>query len=200
MNIANKITIVRVLMSFIIIIILLFPFYQVGVVFPKYIVNDQIMIDMRYIIAGVLFLIGAITDFIDGFIARHYGLVTDFGKLMDAIADKILVNSVLIILAVAGFISPIIPVIIVMRDSIVNSVKMLAATKGEVVAASNLGKLKTIAMMTGITLTFFYNLPFAFWNLQVADFCLITATVLALISGLQYVVINGATIIKEEGK
>lgn len=190
MNLANKFTIVRMVLSLALIILLLFPFYAVNVTFPTYVVDGKIFVDSKYIIAGIIFIIASLTDFIDGYIARKFNMVTDFGKLMDAIADKVLVNSVLIILAADNHISPIVAVVIIMRDTIVNSIRMLAASKGKVVAAIKSGKLKTICMMVGLSLTFFYNLPFELWNVKVSDFLLITATVLSLISAVQYYVMN----------
>lgn len=198
MNLANKFTILRIILSLVIIILLLFPFYAVNIDFPTFLVDGKIRVDSKYIIAGVLFVIAALTDFIDGFIARNYNMVTDFGKLIDAIADKILVNSVLIILASSNHISPMVAVIVIMRDTIVNSIKMLAASKGRVVAAIKSGKLKTVCMMVGISLTFFYNLPFELWNIKVSDFLLITATVLSLISAVQYYIMNRNLITKKD--
>ena len=84
----------------------------------------------------------------------------DFGKVMDAIADKVLVNSVLIILAAHGYIHEIVPVIIVLRDIVVNAIKMEAAGKGVVIAAIGSGKLKTASLMVGTVLAFAYNIPF----------------------------------------
>ena len=198
MNLANKFTIVRIILSFAIIILLLFPFYAVNVEFPTFLVDGKILVDSKYIIAGIIFVIASLTDFIDGYIARKYNMVTDFGKLMDAIADKVLVNSVLIILASSNHISPIVAVIVIMRDIIVNSIRMLAASKGKVVAAIKSGKLKTVCMMFGIALTFFYNLPFELWNVKVSDFLLISATVLSLISAVQYYVMNRDLITQKE--
>ena len=180
----------RIIMALIIIIILVFPFYQVGLEFPKYIINGKVVIDSKYIICGVLFILASLTDMLDGHIARKYNLVTDFGKMIDAIADKILVNPVLILLSALGFIHPIIPVIIIVRDSIVNSIKMVAGNKGKVVAASMMGKLKTTCLMIGITLTLFYNLPFELWNLKVDTFLLVLAAILSIISGVQYYMAN----------
>ena len=80
----------------------------------------EIVVEVKYLIAGVLFVIASLTDFLDGHIARKRNMVTDFGKMTDAIADKMLVNSVLIILAAQGFISAAIPVIIVTRDTAVD--------------------------------------------------------------------------------
>ena len=123
---------------------------------------------------------------LDGKIARKRGLVTDFGKFIDSIADKVLVNSVLIILAVNNVISPIIPVVIIFRDTIIDSIRMLASNKGVVIAAGKAGKLKTAIMMVGLTLTFFYNLPFEIWNIDVANTLLVIATFLSIYSGIEY--------------
>ena len=193
MNLPNKLTISRIVMSILIIIILLGGDYIGGLFgfeIPKLFINETIVVDLKYIIAGFLFIAASLTDFLDGYIARKYNLITDFGKLMDAIADKILVNSVLIILAAQGFIHPIIPVVVILRDSVVNSIKMLAASKGKVVAAIKSGKLKTACLMVGIVLTLFYNLPFEVWNVSVADVLLLIATVLSVVSGVQYYTLN----------
>ena len=198
MNLANKFTIFRMVLALAIIIILLFPFYAVNVDFPTFMVDGKILVDSKYIIAGIIFILASFTDFLDGFIARRYNMVTDFGKLMDAIADKVLVNSVLIILAASNHISPIIAVVVIMRDTIVNSIKMQAASRGTVVAAIKSGKLKTACLMVGISLTFFYNLPFELWNVKVSDFLLISATVLSLISAVQYYVMNRQVLTKKE--
>lgn len=190
MNLPNKLTMGRIVLSILIIILLLFPFQSAGIDMPQLFVNEKIVIDIKYLIAGVLFIIASLTDFLDGYIARKYNLVTDFGKLIDAIADKILVNSVLIILSATGFIHPIIPVVIILRDSIVNSIKMLAASKGKVVAAIKSGKFKTACLMIGIVLTLFYNMPFELFNLRVSDFILFLAAILSIISGIQYYILN----------
>ena len=105
MNISNKLTISRIIFSIIIIVILLGGNYislLIGVDIPKLFINESIVVDIKYIIAGVLFIIASITDFLDGYLARKYNIITDFGKLVDAIADKVLVNSVLIILSAQG--------------------------------------------------------------------------------------------------
>ena len=200
MNLPNKITMSRIFLSIIIILILLFPFDASGFILPKLFINETIVVDLKYVIAGFLFIIASITDFIDGYIARKYNFITDFGKMIDAIADKILVNSVLIILASSGFISPIIPVVIIVRDSVVNSIKMIAGSKGNVVAAIKSGKLKTASLMVGITLTLFYNLPFELWNLKVSDALLVIACVLSVVSAVQYYYMNKNLIFEDDKK
>ena len=92
----------------------------------------------------------------------------------------------LIILAYERIISIVIPVVIITRDIVVDSCKMISGNKGKVVAASLLGKLKTICMMCGLTLILFYNLHFELVSLPIADLFLIAATVLSVISGCQY--------------
>lgn len=190
MNLPNKITITRIVLSLLIIFLLLFPFDATGIPLPTLFINESIVVDIRYFICGCLFIVASLTDFIDGYLARKNDQVTDFGKMMDAIADKVLVNSILIILASSGFISALIAVIIVVRDIVVDSIKMIAGSKGEVVAAIKSGKLKTIFLMIGITLTLFYNLPFELLNLKVSDACLIVAAVLSIISAIQYYNLN----------
>ena len=118
--------------------------------------------------------------------------------MLDAIADKILVNSALIILAWKGFIPVIIPVLIVMRDTIVDVIKMEAGNKGKVVAAIKSGKIKTACMMIGLTLVFIYNLPFEIWNIHLGLFLVYFATLMSVISGIQYWRLNKSIIITDE--
>ena len=188
MNLPNKLTITRILFTIFIIILFFFSFYQVNFNFPMWAINvgEVIEIDSRYIFGGILFLLASLTDFLDGYLARKKNMVTDFGKFIDAIADKVLVNSVLIIFAVNGVISPIIPVIIIFRDTIVDSIRMMASNKGIVIAAGKAGKVKTACMMAGLTLTFFYNLPFEIWNIDVSTVLLVIATILSVYSGIEY--------------
>ena len=195
MNLPNKITMLRIFLAIIIIIILIFPFDAVGLTATKLFIDELIVVDIKYFIAGALFIVASLTDFLDGFIARKYQMVTDLGKMLDAIADKFLVNSVLIILSSQGLIHPIIPVIVVARDTVVDIIKMIVGSKKEVVAAITSGKIKTIFLLLGITLTLFNNLPFELMNIKVSDVLLIIATVLSVYSGLQYYQMNKKVIL-----
>ena len=185
MNLTNKITIGRIALSVIMIIILLIPWYDLNVELPGYLINGEIL-SLKYILAGIIFIVASLTDFIDGYLARSRNMVTDFGKVADAIADKILVNGSLIILAYDRLIPVLIPVIIITRDIIVDSCKMISGNKGKVVAASWLGKAKTMCMMIGLALTLFNNIPFSYINLPVDSVLLLCATLLSIISGCQY--------------
>ena len=186
MNTPTKITVSRLFLTVVLIFILLFPFHSVGFTFPTYLVNG-ILVDLKYIVAGVIFLLASVTDFLDGYIARKYNLITDTGKMLDAIADKILVNSVLIIFASNGFIHPIIPVILILRDTVTDAIKMEFANRGTVVAAINSGKIKTASLMIGTTLLFFYNMPFEFINVRIDLLMIYFATIMSLVSGYEYI-------------
>ena len=186
MNKANKITMSRIIMSVIIIFLLLFPFHEIGVDFLTYLLKGSIVIDLKYIIVGILFIIASFTDFLDGYVARKYNLVTDFGKMIDAISDKLLTNSVLILLACEGKVSSVIAVVIVMRDIVVDSVKMVIGNKGHAVGAIYLAKVKTATLMVGLVLTLFFNLPFELISLRVSDFLLAIAAILSVITGVKY--------------
>lgn len=197
MNLANRITMIRIFLTVLLIVLLLFPFYMVNIEFPKVLIGT-ITVDTKYFIAAGLFAIASITDAIDGHIARSRNMVTDFGKMTDAIADKMLVNSSLIILTAQGMVSPAIAVIIVLRDTVVDTIKMIAGSKGKVVAAIKSGKIKTTFLMLGIIFTMCYNLPFELFNLDIASFLLVLATVFAIISGIQYYVMNKEIIFSKE--
>ena len=202
MNLPNKITCARLVLSVLVLVILCFPWEAVGLSEAKR-TTEPIFgvqaVDITIIIAGILFIIGSVTDFLDGYIARKNNIVTDFGKVMDAIADKVLVNGVLVILAYYKMIPLIVPVIIITRDIAVDSIKMASGSKGKVVAASWPGKIKTICMMIGVSLTFFYNIPFAFIGngiaVHYAFLCL--GTVMSIISGVQYYLVNKDFIFSE---
>ena len=185
MNLPNKITIMRIILAVIMIVLLLIPWYDLGVIMPEYLIGN-VVVNLKYVIAGVIFIIASLTDFIDGYIARSRNMVTDFGKVADAIADKILVNGLLIILAYDRLIPLLIPVVIITRDIIVDSCKMISGNKGKVVAASFLGKAKTMCMMIGLALCLFSNLPFALVNIPVDTILLLAATILSIVSGCQY--------------
>ena len=195
-NLPTKLTFVRLILSLVIIILLIFPFYRVGVNFPQFLFRN-ILIDLRYLISGVLFIIASITDYYDGKLARKNNEVTNFGKLVDAIADKVLVNSVLIIFACQGFISAVVPVVIIVRDIVVDAIRMICANNGKVQAAKLSGKIKTATLMVGVILTFFYNLPFQIWGYRVSDFFLYFGTIMSVVSMFEYYNLNKKIIFQE---
>ena len=197
MNLPNRISLMRIFLAIIIIGILIFPFDATGIITYKIFVNESIVIDIRYIIVGVLFIIASLTDLLDGHIARKYNMVTDLGKMLDSIADKILVNSILIILATGGFIHSIIPVIIVSTDTIIELIKMISAGKGKISTPTKLVKIKNIFAVIGISLTLFYNLPFELINIRIAEIFLIITCILSIISAAEHYKLNKNLILKD---
>ena len=191
MNLPTKITVARLFLTVVVLVLMCDPLFSyIGLNFPKFDVNG-VEVQLNYVIAGVIFIIASLTDFLDGYLARKNNQVTNLGKMLDAIADKILVNSSLIILAFYGNIPVIVPVIIVLRDTFVDAIKMQAASQGDVVAAIKSGKYKTATLMFGIVFAYFYNLPFAlFMSFDVASLLLYIACILSIVSGVQYFVMN----------
>lgn len=183
---ANRISFLRIIIAIVIVIILLFPFDSAGVSTYKLFVNEKIVVDLKYLIVGFLFVVAALTDLFDGIVARKTGTCTDFGKMIDAIADKILIDSVLILLATIGFIHPAIAVIVMIRDVAVDSIKRYVASKGLILGSSKLAKVKTVLFMVSISMILFYNLPFELWNLKIADILLVVATAFSIASGFEY--------------
>jgi CDP-diacylglycerol---glycerol-3-phosphate 3-phosphatidyltransferase len=186
MNLANKLTLSRIVLAIIILCLLGLPWQNFNLNWPVYILGGKVVLKLNYLISAILFIIASLTDMFDGKIARKRNEVTDFGKVMDAIADKVLVNGILIILAYNHDLSVIVPVIIVVRDTVVDAVKMVSGNHGKVVAASMAGKVKTAFMMTGIALLLLGNMPFEFFNINLDQGLILIATCLSIYSGIEY--------------
>lgn len=186
MNLPNKLTILRVIM-----IPMVMVFYMVDA------------IPYGKIIALTLFVVAALTDFLDGYIARKYNLVTDFGKFLDPIADKLLVASVLFMIAIDGTIpnpwGVIVVTVIMSRELIIDAFRLIACTKGIVLAADIIGKAKTMVqcwtMPLCILLAFFEQCTkvggAGLLTFQIICYVLIgLSTVLTVISGVNYIAKN----------
>ena len=141
MNLPNKLTMLRVIMV---------PFFMAFAALCKY---GTPQFSAAYgLIAGVLFAVASVTDFLDGYLARKYHLVTDFGKFMDPLADKCLTTAAIIYMVVDGVCSPIVLAVIMFREFAVAGVRMIAAESGTVIAANMWGKVKTVLQMLVIIL------------------------------------------------
>ena len=155
MNLANKLTLLR---------IILIPFFIVCFYIPNLMMNtvsvNSYLIPYANLLGLVIFLLAAITDFIDGYIARKYNLITDFGKFMDPLADKLLVTAALLILLENGLISAWVVFVILAREFIVTGFRTIAAAKGVVIAAGWLGKIKTVVQFIMISTLLLLNYPF----------------------------------------
>lgn len=172
-NLPNKITIFRMCTVIAILILALLP---QGRTFGGEVVKH----DYRSISILVLFILGSFSDFLDGHIARKNNIVTTFGKFMDPIADKLLVNTIFIILTGLGQIHWIITVIMIGRDIVVDAIRMIVVEKGTVIAASKLGKLKTVTQMIALILLLAF--PGITWLVAFAY----VAAAASLVSGVDY--------------
>ncbi|MBQ4164560.1 MAG: CDP-diacylglycerol--glycerol-3-phosphate 3-phosphatidyltransferase, partial [Turicibacter sp.] len=137
-----------------------------------------------------IFLLAAITDFIDGYIARKYNMITDFGKFMDPLADKLLVTAALLILIENSLISGWVVFIILAREFIVTGFRTIAASKGVVIAAGWLGKIKTVVQFIMISTLLLLNYPFELLNWPVDRIFVALAVILTLASGVEYIYKN----------
>lgn len=150
MNLANKLTILRILLVPIMVII---PFFNIE--------GDLWGIPITYLIIDAIFVIAALTDKLDGHIARTRNQITTFGKFLDPIADKIVVVTAMIMLVEFGHLPAWIPIIVILREFIVSGYRLVAVQKnGNVIAANFWGKLKTVTQMVAIALAFLDPNPF----------------------------------------
>ena len=185
MNLPNKLTVFRIFLVPLLVLVWLFPYTQFNINFISFDIAG-VEISLYNIILLMIFAIASLTDMLDGQIARKRGLVTTFGKFADPIADKLLVNTTLILLAYDHTI-PVVPVILMLgRDIIVDGCRMIASKSGVVVAAGFMGKLKTVAQMFAIIFFLVNNLPFEILDIPVADILLWFAALSSLMSGYSY--------------
>ena len=168
MNLPNKLTVLRVIM---VPFFVFFMLTDVGGAANKW-------------IALVIFAVASLTDMLDGKIARARGLVTNFGKFMDPLADKLLVSSALICMIELGFLPAWIVIIIISREFIITGFRLIAAEGGLVIAASWWGKIKTVTQMLMIILVLLGV------GGIIGNILIILATVFTVISGVDYIVKN----------
>ena len=149
------------------------------------------LLDYRYA-AAVIFILAALTDMLDGHIARKNNLVTNFGKLMDPLADKLLVMSALICLSQVGDVPGWMVIVILGREFIITGMRQVAAAQGIVIAAGTTGKIKTIPQMIAIPLLILENWPFSLFSfdLPMDQIFLWIALVMTVVSGTEYIVKN----------
>ncbi|MGL5694817.1 MAG: CDP-diacylglycerol--glycerol-3-phosphate 3-phosphatidyltransferase [Peptostreptococcaceae bacterium] len=172
MNLPNKLTLFRIFLI------------------PVFIILMMLNIPNKYLIACIIFIVASITDAMDGYIARKYNLVTDFGKFMDPLADKLLVISALTCMIEASLVPAWMVIIIVSRELTVSILRAIAAAEGKVIAASGGGKLKTITqMLSVIVLLLGANFNNALL-LNIGFVCILVATLLTLYSGWEYLYKN----------
>lgn len=184
MNLPNKLSLFRIVLVPLIAGIYLFA--DLPEAFGVDVNGEHIAVSMRALIVLFLFALASFTDYLDGHIARKYHMITSFGKFIDPIADKLLVNSMFILFAVDGVVAPIWVLVMIWRDTIVDGLRMNASAKGKVVAAGMLGKAKTVLQMFAIIFLLLNNLPFAMIALPMAELLFYAAVVVSVLSGIDY--------------
>lgn len=172
MNIPNRLTLIRMALV------------------PIFIACFYIPYELNHHIAALVFILAYLTDIIDGRYARKHNLVTDFGKLMDPMADKLLTGSATIMLTGFSMISPITAVIIIGREFIISAFRLVCVGKGNVIAANNLGKLKTITQCVAIVLILLENPGFCYIGIPFDKIVMLAALVFTVWSAVDYIVKN----------
>lgn len=169
MNLPNKLTIGRIIAV---------PFFIVA------------LMNGYYYVAAGLFILASFTDFLDGYIARKNNLVTNFGKIMDPLADKILVISALVCLVDLGQVAGWMVIVILAREFTVTGLRTVAAAQGIVIAAGMTGKIKTVLQMIAVPLLILQNWPFSIIGVPVATIMLWASVIMTIVSGVEYVYKN----------
>ena len=215
MNTPTKITFARIIA----IVLMIITLFVLSVV-PNWqtIEIPTTGINLVFLIIFVFFVLASFTDYLDGHLARKNNQVTDLGKFLDPVADKLLINSLVIFLIAPSIFAPYIPgelhqvgfnvwcaIILVARDIVVDALRFIAASKGKVISANIFGKLKTVLEMVAIGVVLLNGFPFRYFDagwpagLHIADFLVYLCTLASLVSGIIYVVQN-RHVFKEENK
>jgi CDP-diacylglycerol--glycerol-3-phosphate 3-phosphatidyltransferase len=156
-----------------------------------------VYIRLNEIIAAFVFILAASTDGLDGYIARKKKMVTNLGKFLDPLADKLLITAALISLVEMDRLEAYVAVIIISREFAVTGLRLVAAADGQVIAASKLGKLKTVVQIVAVSLLILNNFPFSYINLPLDEVVLFFAVLITIISGIDYFYKNSHVIIKK---
>lgn len=179
MNLPNKLTTFRVI---------LIPFFVFFMLAPN-------MTGINHYIAAAIFIVASLTDLLDGKIARKYNLVTNFGKFMDPLADKLLVCSAMICLIQTGQLAACIVVIIIAREFIISGFRLIASDNGVVIAASYWGKFKTTFQML-MVIVLILNVQMPFFQI-LGKILTYAALILTVVSLIDYIVKN-KDVLKEQ--
>lgn len=180
MNIANKVTLVRIFLIpvFLMFLLIKFDFGTLNI--------NNYYLDYNVLIALIIFVIAAATDGLDGYLARKHKIVTNLGKLLDPLADKILITAALIGLVELDKLPAWVAIVIISREFAVTGLRMIANIEGHVIAASALGKVKTILQITALILLMLNNFPFTFLHIRVDQWVMYAAVVVTIWSGIDY--------------
>lgn len=192
MNLPNKITISRIFLIPVFMVVLLGGFNW-GVVTWL-----DVELPVTHLAAALIFIIAACTDWVDGYYARKFNLVTNLGKFLDPLADKLLVTAAFVALVEIGYAPAWMVIIILSREFAVTGIRLVAAAEGAVIAASQMGKLKTWIQIIAISALLLHNIPFEWIGLPIAQISLWAATIITLYSGWEYFIQNKEVMLKSK--
>jgi CDP-diacylglycerol--glycerol-3-phosphate 3-phosphatidyltransferase len=142
--------------------------------------------------ATILFILASATDALDGYLARKNNLVSNFGKIMDPLADKILVTAALVLLVETGQVAGWMLIVILAREFAVGGLRTIAAADGKVIAAGMTGKIKTVLQMVAVPLLLLHNWPFSYISIPMDQILLWACVIMTVVSGTEYIIKNSS--------
>ena len=184
LNLPNKITVSRVMLIpfFLIVMLVDFGWGNLSI--------GQETLPVNHLVGAIIFIFASVTDWVDGYYARKYNLVTNLGKFLDPLADKLLVSAALIVLVEAQLAPSWIVIIIISREFAVTGLRLILAGTGEVVAANMLGKIKTWTQIIAVSALLLHNFPFSYINFPFDTVALWISMFFTIWSGWDYFVLN----------
>lgn len=186
MNLLKNISIIHIVLIILALFLLMIPWYQLGIEFPSFIAGGKIVIDSKYFIVGFITILIILLKLWEYKLEIANKQEIDFLKSIRIASDKVLLNGLMIILAYNGFISVVIPILLVGKEILLENIKKVSADNGKMMERSMLGIFEKTCLNLGVIFILFYNLPFELWNIFLADALILIGAVMSVINGCIY--------------